>query len=129
MLRIYGASKLKHAPLWKWLREEWPEVHFVSRWPWDHVGKVPDTPEFARVFWKEDQEDVSHADVLVVYAELEDKLRGALVEAGMAIMHGIPVLLVGPPHHPDFSTWQYHPQVHRVATLAEAHTWMLDYDR
>jgi nucleoside 2-deoxyribosyltransferase len=117
-MKVYTASKLSEASRWQRLAEEWPEVEFVARWPFKHVGVVPDTETFAKVFWKHDLEDVTRADVVLVYAALDHKLRGALVEAGMAIALGRCVIVVG--DHPDYSTWQYHPLVYRAADLDEA---------
>lgn len=117
-MKVYTASKLKHAPLWNRLFEEWEEVHLHARWFRLHVGTTPDAPCYAKVFWQHDLEDVSEADAVLVYAEKEDKLRGALVEAGMAIALGTPVIVVG--EHEDYGTWQYHPLVYRVDTLEHA---------
>jgi len=115
---VYGASKIAHADLWKRLRLEWPEIHFTARWPTLHVGTVPDEPAFASVFWEHDLADIRSADAVLVYAEPEDKLRGALVEAGMALALRQRVVVVG--EHPDFGTWQYHPLVSRVPDLDSA---------
>lgn len=117
-VRVYGASKLKHAGLWKELRTQWPEIIWTARWPVMHVGTVPDEPCFAKVFWQHDYEDVREADVVMVYAEPQDHLRGALVEAGMCIAMGGRVIVVG--DNPDYGTWQYHPQVYKAKDLAEA---------
>lgn len=117
-IRIYTASKLRHAPLWRGLIEEWPEIEFTARWPVKHVGTVPDDPSYARVFWEHDLEDVSKSDGVLLYAEDSDKLRGGLVEAGMAIALGKFVIVVG--KHFDYGTWQYHPLVHRSPNLDAA---------
>lgn len=113
-IKVYTASKLAQADRWKRLVDEWPEVHFVARWP-GYVGVVPDEPDQAEVFWQHDIEDVTSADAVLVYAEAGEHLRGALVEAGAAIALGKPVIVVGT--HADYGTWQYHPLVHRVADL------------
>ena len=119
LLKVYIASKLCHADKWHELRETWPEVVFVMRWPFCHVGNIPDDPVFAKIFWEQDLEDVSKSDVVLVYAEPGEKLRGALVEAGMAIALGKCVICVGVEHQ-DFGTWTHHPLVHRVVDLGEA---------
>lgn len=120
MLKVYGASKLKHAELWLKLADEWIDdnIHFIARWPRFHVGTTPDAPCYAKVAWQHDLEDVSQSDIVMVYAEPDDKLRGALVEAGMALASGIPVIVVG--DHPDYGTWRYHPLVYIVDGLDEA---------
>lgn len=55
---------------------------------------------------------------MLVYAEEGEHLRGALVEAGMAIALGKIVLVIG--SHPDFGTWQHHPNVMHAADLDHA---------
>lgn len=117
-IRVYTASKLDYAERWKKLRVEWKEVHFTARWPF-FVGQIPDDGYHAKQFWQDDHEDVKRADVVLVYAEKsEEKLRGALVEAGMGIAGGKKVIVVG--DHPDYSTWQFHPLVTRCRSLEQA---------
>jgi nucleoside 2-deoxyribosyltransferase len=115
MIKVYTASKLVHAPLWRILVEDWPGVEFVARWPFN---EFPDEATFARVFWEHDLEDVGRCDVVLVYAAYDDKLRGALVEAGMALALGKQVIVVG--DHRDYGTWRHHPRVHGVADLEQA---------
>lgn len=118
-LRVYTASKLAEAPLWRSLREAWPEVEFTARWPVVHVGVTPDAACFAKVFWDQDLEDVGKADVVLVYTPSRaDKLRGALVEVGMGLALGKEVIVVG--EHPDYGTWQHHRNCHVVSGLDEA---------
>lgn len=117
-MRIYTASKLNKAHLWRDLVSAWPEVTFTARWPTLHVGVTPDEPCYAKVFWQHDLEDVLAADGVLLYAEPEDHLRGALVEAGMAIATGRFVVVVG--EHDDYGTWQYHPLVYKVGDLESA---------
>lgn len=117
-IKVYTASKLSEANRWRELAKEWQEIEFVARWPFKHVGTVPDHAIFAKIFWQHDLEDVSSSDVVLIYAEPEHKLRGALVEAGMAIALGRKVIVVG--DHPDFGTWQHHPLVHIVEDLEQA---------
>ena len=123
-IKVYPASKLHHVELWHKWREEWTkdDIIIVARWPFSHVGTVPDRSHFAKVFWQHDLEDVIKADVVLVYAVDGEHLKGALVEAGMAIALGKHVIVVG--IHPDYSTWQYHPLVHRVPDLEDATTLM-----
>lgn len=122
-IKVYGASKLCHVEVWKQLSKSWTEIEFTARWPFKHVGTVPDEPCFARVFWEHDLEDVVAADGVVVYAKPEDDLRGALVEAGMALALGKFVIVVG--ENKNYGTWQYHPLVHRVADLTDARTLLM----
>lgn len=115
---VYFASKIHHAPIGRALAAEWTEFWWTSRWPTHHVGKMPSIRAFAKEFWLHDEEDVRASDVVLVYAEPGDKLRGALVEAGIAIGHGVRVVVVG--ENECYGTWQHHPLVTAVADLAEA---------
>lgn len=116
MKRVYFASKLHHAVLWLTITD--PRIQAHARWLRHIALGAPDSPEHASEFWIEDQEDVRNSDAVVIYAEPSDKLRGALVEAGIALECGVPVIVIG--EHDDFGTWQYHPGVHRVPDLPQA---------
>lgn len=119
MIRVYTASKLGQHSMWAALQRQWPRVFFHARWLRHVAIGTPDTAEHAERFWIEDQEDVSTADALLIYAERGEHLRGALIEAGIAIASAIPVIVVG--EHSDYGTWQYHPTVMRAPTLAVAY--------
>ncbi len=117
--RVYTASKLDHADLWLHLVDEWPEIEFTARWPVDYLANFyKDAGIDGRQFWIIDEEDVRAADFVMVYGEPQDVLRGALVEAGMAIGLGRRVIVVG--DNPFYGTWQYHPLVTRVESLEVA---------
>lgn len=118
MIRIYFASKLKHAPRWRTLCAESDQFIAHARWLKHNTLGTEDSPRNARRFWVEDVQDVLTADAVIVYAEGDDHLRGALIEAGAAIASGIRVYVVG--KHPDYGTWQYHPSVRRARSLEEA---------
>lgn len=122
MIRLYCASKFHRAEMWKKWEKTWPswmkgKFTINSRWIWNYHGTIPDSPVFARIAWEHDVQDVMSADILICFAEPEDKLRGALVEAGVALATGKRVILAG--ESEDFGTWQYHPLVQRVAGLQE----------
>lgn len=118
MIRVYTASKLTAASMWRELAKEWRDVHFHARWLRHVELGTPDDGDNARMFWVEDEEDVNSADAVLVYGREGEHLKGALVEAGMAIASGIPVIVVG--EHADYGTWQYHPGVYRVPSLEMA---------
>lgn len=122
MIRVYTASKLSAAPVWDQLSKAWPSVFFHARWLKHSEIKTPDTDAHAAEFWVQDEEDVRNADAVLVYARHGEHLKGALVEAGVAIALNIPVIVVG--EHPDYGTWQYHPGVTRVADLSAAKTYL-----
>lgn len=124
--RVYGASILALAPQWLALRAEWTEVHFTAQWPavcktlgWPagHPDKAF-SPEFYRDTWLMDHDDILESDIVMLWASPTDQLRGALVEAGIALGAGLKVLLVG--ENKAFGTWQHHPQVSRVGDLLAA---------
>lgn len=128
-LNVYIASKFHHAERWKKLTVSgWSQFHFTSRWFKQYAGYIPDEPEFCKMGWIHDIEDVKRADVVVVYGgdQANDRLRGALVEAGAALAFGRHVIVVG--DNPDFGTWQYHPLVHKVGTLEAAYKLLVAMD-
>lgn len=122
-IKVYTASKLRSATF---IRDEiahWPEVEVVSRWPFSHVdGDEPLWPEdcgaHASIFWTHDEEDVRKADVVLLFGEETDVLRGGLVESGMALALGKPVIVVGV--NASYGTWQHHPKVYRVKNMVVA---------
>jgi hypothetical protein len=117
MIRVYTASKLTKGAFWRVLHFDTPWIYCHARWLKHNFIGTPDTPEHARKFWIEDEEDIRSADCVVVYAEAGEHLRGALVEAGMALILNIPVYVIG--DHPDYGTWRYHPGVIRVGSIEE----------
>lgn len=127
MIRVYTASKLSSAQMWRTLHAAWPHVYFHARWLKHNAIGTPDLQEFAPRFWLEDETDVRQADAVLVYGLPGEHLRGALVEAGMAIAFRVPVIVVG--EHPDYGTWQHHPGVRRVPDLVAAYEMLLELDR
>lgn len=119
-LKIYTASKLHYADLFKHLRTQWPEFHFTARWPFFR-GQVSDSPEEASKFWIDDFDDVKRADVVLCYSAGQDQLKGALVEVGMALALCKPVIVIGLDH-----TWTYHPLVQRAKDWDDVHRILLD---
>ena len=118
MVRVYGASLTKHAQMWiDWAEKHSEVVTLQSRWQAKFVAGATETPQDAREFWKEDEHDVEASDILIVYAADGDILRGALVEAGMAIALGTSVYIIGKSE--SYGTWQYHPSVTRIGSLTE----------
>lgn len=119
MISLYPASRTRHSRLWIELANRTTsQIHWVARWPY-LIGVMPPSPEAARNFWLDDLADIARAEVLLVYSDPGDdgKLAGALVEAGAALALGKRVIVVG--DSPQYSSWQYHPSVARVDTLAE----------
>lgn len=122
-MKVYGASKLAGAPMWLALREQYPFVEWTAKWP-EIVGKIPDSKDFAKTFWKRDIDDVLRSDFVLVYGPGDDVLMGAIFEAGIAIGAGIPVVAVG--DSPSFSTWVNCQGVYRAPTIEKA-LWTIAY--
>jgi hypothetical protein len=118
MIRVYTASKISTAPEWRDIHATHPHVHFHARWLKHNLKGTPDRADFASKFWLEDERDVHDCEALIVWAREGEHLRGALVEVGMAIAFGKPVIVVGT--HADYSTWQHHPQCQLARDLAHA---------
>jgi nucleoside 2-deoxyribosyltransferase len=123
MLKVYTASKLHKAETWMQLCADNDHVFFHARWLKHIRIGTPDTEKNAKEFWLQDEQDVRDADVVLVWGDEGHHLRGALVEAGIAIATGVPVIVIG--DHPDYGTWQYHPGVTRAPNINVA----LDYLR
>ncbi len=126
MIRVYMASKLKYAERFRKYRDEWlPHIHLHARWfDQAHIEQTTQpTPEDFHIFWLVDEEDVRDSDALILYGEPDDKLHGALVEAGMALAFKKMVLLVG--DCPSFGTWRHHPLVVEAGTFENAKTMLL----
>jgi hypothetical protein len=127
MIKVYIASKLAYASRFRKFREEWKEenIDLHARWfDQAHIelNESP-TPNDFRIFWMVDEEDVRTSDALILYAQEGDHLRGALVEAGIAIANKVLVIVVA--DHPDYGTWQWHPGVVHAGTFEHAKTLIL----
>lgn len=134
-LRVYFASKTSHAQKWRDLDLNSKVLKVVARWikqvildDGDIINKSRDIArqgkdirDFAARCWIEDQQDIQGADYLVLYAEEGEHLRGGLVEAGIAIEYGIPVICIG--SHPDYGSWQWHPMCMRLDSLEHLEAW------
>src|SRR5262245_26390285 len=110
-LKVYTASCLHHRAMWRELAEQWtPDVEFCAGWirlEDDVFAMNENDPKALLEHWLRDSREIAQCDVVMVNAAVSDKLRGALVEAGMGLAHGKPVLVIGT--HPDYGTWQHHP--------------------
>lgn len=116
--RVYTASKMKHASKWMELNNTCPFIHCHARWLKRAAMGEGDPEGSAFEFWQENEQDIITADYLLVYVESGDHLRGALVEAGIAIANRVRVIVVG--DHPDYGTWKYHPNVEWADDMDEA---------
>lgn len=118
-MRVYLASKIKHGDtMFDFHSRLEEEGHIVtSQWYLNPFKGMSEEPAFARMFWKVDEKDVASSNVVIVYSENDNDLRGALVEAGMALATGKVVILIG--ESESFGTWQYHPRVFKLEDLYE----------
>lgn len=125
-LRVYFASKTVHAQKWRDLDLNSKVLKGTARWI-KHVIQAGDlfeqkaNREHSAWVWREDQQDIQCSDYLVLYVEEGEHLRGGLVEAGIAIEYGIPVICIG--SHPDYGSWQWHPMCMRLESLEHLEAW------
>ncbi len=123
MIKVYIASKLSNAEQFRAYRTTWTKdgINLHARW-FDQAmlehSEHSLSPHDFHIFWLVDEEDVKVADAVIVCGYSTDKLRGALIEAGIAIAMGKLVIVIG--DHPDYGTWQHHPVVVRANTFEEA---------
>jgi len=110
---IYIASKAKHGP--RWLAMRAAGVPFISTWI-DECG-VGATSDWADL-WFRCIHEASMAHAVILYVEEGETLKGALVEAGAALAHGVHVHVVSAA--PLDHTFVRHPHVHEHSTLEEA---------
>ena len=87
---VYFASKVKHAHRWLALRAA--GVKTASSWI-DEAGEG-ETADYAELS-ERCLEEIAGAGRLVLYCEPDEILKGAILEAGAALMAGVPVFAVG----------------------------------
>ncbi len=104
---IYIASKTRHAYRWQDLRARGVPIN--STWI-DEAGEGQSAS--LSDLWKRCISEASACDVLVLYMEQGDVLKGAFVEVGAALASGKMVFAVGVPKNYSFI---HHPNVHEYA--------------
>lgn len=120
LIRVYGAGKfLRHdAELWIGLLANGPRNLVLSS-TWQQAllnGAKDTTPADVEAGWKSNLDDLKNSDVVVVLPS--PNLNGALVEVGIAIGLGLPVILIG--NCEAYRTWVSLPGIKRVETIASA---------
>lgn len=111
--RIYIASKTRHAKRWLDLRAI--GIPIISTWIDEaEVAATDDWPDL----WDRCVNEAKSATRLIVYAEPEDFLKGALVEIGAALGAGVPVFIVG--DCPSIGSFRSHRLVRSCNCLDEA---------
>jgi hypothetical protein len=121
MIRVYPSSKVKHAPMWREIQQTVPHVFFNARWV-KRAERESDLKEGDFLdLWHECQADIESSDVVLVYAEEGDVLKGALVEVGIALANRIRVLLVTPEKNRlAYGTWIHMDEVEWLTSMEEA---------
>lgn len=110
---VYIASRTRHAKIWRDLRASGAPI--ISSWIdlIDDSGADAAEENFSGL-WGRILTEIGGANGLVLYAEPNDfPFRGAFIEAGMAMMAGIPVNIVAPgvdldAHGRPLGTWIKH---------------------
>lgn len=125
--RIYIASKTKHANRWRMLRDE-HQVPIISSWI-DEAGEGQ-TEDWGEL-WHRIQDEILSSNVLVLYREPNEVLKGALAELGMAVMvpkFNYDIFALG--HFPDEDRYSVvkHPSVNRIEVLpSSVNDWLLTF--
>lgn len=89
--RLYVASKVKHADMWREFRDTWG-APIISTWIDEaEEGQTADYRELAERCVRE----VQSATAVILYCQPGEVLEGALLEVGAALAFGIPVYCVG----------------------------------
>lgn len=91
-MKIYGASKVWHAPLWQDIRSQGFDI--TGRWI-DYTDDSYIVTHCKDVLWQHCLEDVTAADAVIIYCgDSEEEQRGVIMEAGHAIGQGTPVYCI-----------------------------------
>lgn len=85
------------------LRKDHPSIHFTASWPVVRdISTEQSTP--ARIWFRNNVDDILRAKTFVCYARPEDVLNESLVELGVAWAHRIPIWLAG--ENEGFKEWK-----------------------
>lgn len=107
-IRVYVASKMRHAEKMMKLRNEYPDIHFTARWPITaSLGSEANRPVYQ---WMSESEiDLLNSDCVLVYAEPGEVLKTALVQVGIAYAKRVPIFVVG--EHESYAEWQFNSNI------------------
>lgn len=115
-MKIYVASKVKHAADWqryRFISKTWG-MEITSTWI-DEAG-VGQTKSWEDL-WLRCIGEAARCDILLCYAQEDEVLKGALVEVGAALGAGKFVYYVGPK---TIGSWLHHPLVFQFPSLGKA---------
>jgi hypothetical protein len=116
-MRVYVASKAKHAPWWQALRAAGLDICATwVDWEFNHSGAVP-TPADWAAHWERCVTEARDCDVLLLHAMPDETQKGGLIELGAALAAGKKVFIVAPSF--DWS-WKHHANVAVFDTLDDA---------
>lgn len=115
--RIYTASKVHRAPMWRQLRKEYsPWLNLISTWINEDITPMMESDaETCERGWIKNITEAGDCNWLVCYAEKDDPLSGTLVEIGAALGSGATVYILGDCSR--YSTWRHHPFVEHLTTI------------
>lgn len=127
-IKIYVASKLRHADKIKKLVLVADGFHLCSRWI--DTGNLAMNSSKPVSHWQEENfDDIKSADYVLLYGEEGEHLKGALVEIGYALAYGKRVWVVCQAgrggeddvlfSHPDYEPWSHYSQLVRRAPSFE----------
>lgn len=126
-IRVYVASKLKHAQKIHDIFSKQENIHLTSNWVHLRAHNVILTRP--AMHWQQDNyDDIVRAHYVLAYVEKGEHLKGGLVEIGYAIRGQTPIFLTSdytenddPKGHPDYSQWQYGtPGIYRSSSIEKA---------
>lgn len=105
-MKIYGASKTRHAQMWIDLKSEGYDI--ISTWIYEAgKGESSDLRDLICRCIRE----ASTCDWLILYVEPGDMLKCALVEVGAALAHDKQVIILGECESVNSETIFAHPNV------------------
>jgi hypothetical protein len=115
-MRVYVASKAKHAAWWQALRTAGLDISSSwIDWEFNHSG-IPPTPADWGAHWERCITEARDCDVLLLHALPDETQKGGLVELGAALGAGKKVFIVAPF---DWS-WKHHRNVAVFGSLSDA---------
>jgi hypothetical protein len=117
-IKVFIASKMRHAEKFRDIREEYPDIYFTARWP--VTASLSSEAQRPVYQWMGDAfSDIHNSDVVIVYAEKGEHLKTALVHVGFAIAAGKPIWVIG--EHASYAEWQFYEGVcYRAPTIDRA---------
>lgn len=117
-IRVYVASKLRHAEKFMKLRDQYPDIHFTARWPIvAGLGSEAQRPVYQ--WMSESETEICNSDCVLVYVEAGEILKTGLLQVGIAYRQRVPIFVVG--EHTSYAEWQFNAElVTRAPTIERA---------